>query len=73
MEKPFTLTVHTEIQLSVDDVWPDGDAPRNPTFVEVMELLKNECVSRGKVISEWGLEEHTTVTVSQPEKGGEVW
>ena len=34
-EKSFTITFDGSATLTVDEVWPDGDAPANPTLLDV--------------------------------------
>jgi len=43
-----------EAMLSVDEVWPDGDAPGNPTSEDVIAVMqKSRSVAR--LCNEWNL------------------
>lgn len=53
-EPTFSVTLESDNQLSVDDVWPDGDAPDNPTTEDVIKAIK-EVGSAGRLILEWGM------------------
>jgi len=47
----FTIEIRGEWTLSVEDIWPDGDAPENPTEQDV-----RDCLPRVRnLISEWNL------------------
>lgn len=41
-----------ETELTVEEVWPDGDAPENPTAEDVATAMRS---SRGPVLSDWNL------------------
>lgn len=54
--KKFILTVSGEVKLDVDDIWPDGDAPANPTAEDVLSVLW--CSGRlSDVLADWNLED----------------
>ena len=48
--------------LAVEDIWPDGDAPENPTTADVIEAMKKEAGTLGfrsaprHVAERWNLE-----------------
>lgn len=55
-KKLFSFRFEIEETLSVKDIWPDGDAPENPTADDVRKVFMNSC--RGNVIrgmEDWGL------------------
>jgi hypothetical protein len=63
VSKVFTVTLHAEYRLTVDEVWPDGDAPENPTVEDVIEQMTSysnattayfRCRS---TLAEWGLDD----------------
>lgn len=53
--KKFWIELHVSHLLSVDQLWPDHDAPENPT-VEDVELLLGEEGDVTHVLSEWNLD-----------------
>ena len=52
--KTFILSVVGSVVLSEDAIWPDGDAPENPTEEDVEHLIE-ECGGIGRVIDDWNL------------------
>jgi len=49
-----TFTVcFPDVSLSIEDIWPDGDAPVNPTARDVVERMGGSSV--GAVIRDWNL------------------
>lgn len=42
MAEIFQVSITNDFDLSVEEVWPDGDAPENPTAEDVMEQMKRE-------------------------------
>ena len=50
----FNLNVEGGVYLSIEDIWPDGDAPKNPTREEVAKRLR-ESGSLRQIILEWNL------------------
>ena len=50
----FTIHLETEVSLTLDQLWPDGDVPENPTVEDVYGLIK-QCGGGEQVLSEWAL------------------
>jgi hypothetical protein len=50
-----------DVALEVEDVWPDGDAPENPTAADVAEVMRSTG-SIGRIVSEWNLWAEIEVT-----------
>jgi hypothetical protein len=48
------IVVFPECSLSVNNIWPDKDAPDNPTAADVVEQMR-KCGSATSVIKEWNL------------------
>lgn len=51
----FTISYEVEETLSLEDLWPDGDAPENPTVDDVIGIMRKS----GSVINwmrDWGME-----------------
>lgn len=56
MSKRFEIMYEVSAELSVEELWPDGDAPANPTEADVYRLIKS---SGGfvRVLRDWNLED----------------
>ena len=52
--KRFQIIFTVEATLDADALWPDGDAPEEPTAEAVRELIKSEGGIL-RVINEWNL------------------
>jgi hypothetical protein len=62
-DKSWELWVDTPVyMLSIDDIWPDGDAPENPTAEDVIEAMR-EYGSPRTVACEWDLLDELTIHV----------
>jgi len=53
---------HTTLEL--DEVWPDGDAPENPTAADVVARIKSDCHSLSDLLHDWSIEEFVECFVS---------
>lgn len=56
MTKKFRITYTLDVTLDEGDIWPDGDAPENPTAEQVTTLIQKEG-GFPKVISDWNLDD----------------
>jgi hypothetical protein len=61
----FHFSIAADISLSVEEIWPDGDAPENPTIEDVLEVIA-KCGGRMRVIRDWNLHHELTMDVSGP-------
>lgn len=61
-KRSFLVTVEVECDLSVDEAWPDGDAPDNPTAADVINAMQKSG-SMSRMLSDWGLDTDRIVTV----------
>jgi hypothetical protein len=52
--KSFTIELPFDATLTEAEIWPDGDAPENPTVEDVKAVLK-DCGPPMRVINDWGL------------------
>lgn len=53
----FYLTVEADASFSIDEIWPDGDAPENPTIEDVIKkFTENGSVSPMRAAIDWGME-----------------
>ena len=57
----FTIEVDSFTEMCIDEIWPDGDAPKNPTAEDVARRIQESCLNAGDLLQEWNLD--TTVTV----------
>lgn len=57
MEKQFRITYTCVSDLSVDDIWPDGNAPCNPKCCDVKRII-NEEGGIYKILNDWALHEN---------------
>lgn len=58
--KTFRVEIDGMVDLTVEEVWPDGDAPENPTVGDVAKRIRNYG-SPDRVIRDWNLP--TTISV----------
>lgn len=63
MSKKFCIRLEGEVELSVEDVWPDGDAPENPTADDVLEVL-NAGGGVYRVMLDWSMDDAFEWSVS---------
>jgi hypothetical protein len=63
-ERTFTVRISVDHTLPVSALWPDGDAPENPTAADVEELIENDG-GYERIISEWNLDLHGEVDDDQ--------
>lgn len=60
-EKKFRFCLHVDSTLTVDQIWPDGDAPENPTVEDVARVTgqwdstKISVNEMCKLVDEWNL------------------
>lgn len=59
MAKSFHFEVGDSVNLSVDEIWPDGDAPEDPTVEDVLEVVRR--VGAYDLQREWGFDFHVAV------------
>lgn len=65
MKKTFNITLKIESSLTVDEIWPDGDAPENPTKEDVLFEMKESISSHSPLegenavllVKEWNLDQ----------------
>jgi hypothetical protein len=62
--KRFQITYHVDVELYANELWPDGDAPENPTVSDVRRLIhKSGGIYR--VLDDWNLREGAYVGISE--------
>jgi hypothetical protein len=62
--KKFRIMIECDVELTVAQLWPDGDAPENPTDDDVLELIE-ECGGVERVLGDWNLDESLTLDVRE--------
>lgn len=62
-DKRFTITITSTNTLSVSALWPDGDAPADPTAEDVLALIE-ECGGASSVLRDWDLDTKLRVDVT---------
>ena len=63
MNKNKTFSVHLEgptFELEIDEIWPDGDAPDNPTTEDVVIAMRDY---GSRLIRDWALDDGLEVYV----------
>lgn len=60
-KEKFTIQVESFNELCIDEIWPDGDAPENPTAEDVARRIQEDCLNAGDLLQEWNLD--ATVSV----------
>lgn len=53
--KTFDFDFYGAMTLSAKEVWPDGDAPKNPTARDVILKIKAKHVTIGQFLDAWKL------------------
>lgn len=51
----FNISIDGDQYLSVDAIWPDGNAPENPTAEDVRDLIL-ESGSLSRWLSDWNMD-----------------
>lgn len=62
----FSIGLSCDVVLSIADLWPDGNAPANPTVSDVAALVMKEGGLR-HIIRAWDLDRETEMTITGPE------
>lgn len=58
----FYVEVESEAFLSIAEIWPDGNAPEDPTADDVLAQMKKDG-DKFRVINDWGLNEDTEIHI----------
>lgn len=59
--KSFTIEIGDEASLTENEIWPDGDAPENPTTDDVIAQIKATTSGAGDFRVSWGFDTHVYV------------
>lgn len=69
----FLVTLDGSCYLDIEDIWPDGDAPENPTTEDVAAVMRG-CGSKLSVLDDWSLVHELGVEVhAKGQPRIEVW
>jgi len=61
--KRFRISLHVDVDMTVDELWPDGNAPANPTVDHVHELIRKD--GGLDIIGDWCLAEYGDIEVNE--------
>ncbi len=67
----FHFSIEADLSLDVQDIWPDGDAPANPTLEDVLAVIK-KCGGARRILEDWNLIDDLGVSVSDGTRGMRV-
>ena len=59
----FHFSISVETSLGIEDIWPDGDAPENPTVDDVLKVIA-KCGGKRRVLEDWNLVDDLDLDVS---------
>lgn len=73
-DEPKFVISFPSVELSADEIWPEGDAPENPTPTDVIEVMRQqEFAHPMSVIAEWLLIESLRVQRAYDDLTSVVW
>jgi len=58
----FTIDFSGSVSLRVSEIWPDGDAPDNPTVEDVMDKMR-DCGSKSDLLEDWNIRDYLNISV----------
>ncbi len=59
--KKFRIEYSGYTELTVEEIWPDGDAPENCTLIDVAQFIRK--TSKLRLINDWNLEDDLDIHV----------
>lgn len=64
-EKSFSIDVNGSWELSIRDLWPDGDEPENPTAEDAQRVIADYIKGRSfaSFMRDWGMSDDLTLDV----------
>jgi hypothetical protein len=60
--KHFQISMHVDVTLSTAEIWPDGNAPAEPTEEDVRQLIERSG-GPATVLRTWSLDADLVTTV----------
>ncbi len=70
-KKSFGFSISAELSLDVEEIWPDGDWPENPTVDDVLKVIA-QCGGKYRVLSDWDLANDLDLMVSDDKSAKDV-
>jgi hypothetical protein len=58
----FRISISIDEYFTKEELWPDGDAPENPTAKDIVELIR-KCGGVKRIIEDWNLDDTIECTV----------
>jgi hypothetical protein len=62
-KKHFFFNIEIDDTFEIEHLWPDGDAPENPTLDDVVALIQ-KCGGPDQVADDWNMLDGLSITVS---------
>jgi hypothetical protein len=63
--KKFNVSVSGLYQLDESEIWPDGDAPTNPTPEDVAKAMAKSASSLARMLHDWSMEDDLEATITE--------
>jgi hypothetical protein len=61
----FSIDITINETYSIEEIWPDGDAPENPTVDDVVKVIQ-ACGGPDRVAQDWNLLDGLSLDISGP-------
>lgn len=68
--RSWTITIEAEEPINVDEVWPDGDAPSDPTAEDVAKVMRQHG-PKMRTLHDWMLDVGIVVKVDDVDVWGQ--
>jgi len=70
-KKSFGFSISAELSLDVEEIWPDGDWPEDPTVDDVPKVIA-QCGGKMRILHDWDLDSDLDLTVSDEKEARNV-
>ncbi len=70
-KKVFHFSLSADVDLEIDQIWPDGDAPENPTVDDVLKVIA-ACGGAHEILRDWDLDQDLDLTISDEKESKHV-
>lgn len=67
----FHFSISYDVSYSVEEIWPDGDAPENPTLDDVMKVIE-KCGGKRRILDDWSMVNDLDLEVSDGKTSKDV-
>lgn len=71
--EPVMVRIAGEFPLWPSEIWPDGDAPENPTLEDVMAAMSRDATGPAELIATWKLGAELSVFVQDDRANWREW